>query len=62
MDIQEKIDLNKRIRKYDGQNGFLLSLQKTLKSGKFVERAEHEGKTIKLLTDKQYEAAKSSLD
>ena len=62
MDIQEKIDLNKRIRKYDGQNGFLLSLQKTLKSGKFVERTEHEGKTIKLLTDKQYEAAKSSLD
>ena len=62
MDIQEKIDLNKRIRKYDGQNGFLLSLQKTLKAGKFVERVEHEGKTVKVLTDKQYDAAKSSLD
>lgn len=62
MEINEKIEINKMIRKYDGQNGFLLSLQKTLKTGKFVERVEHEGKTVKLLTDKQYEAAKSSLD
>ena len=62
MDIQDKIELNKKIRKYEGSNGFLLSLQKTLKAGKFVDRVEHEGKTIKLLTDKQYEAAKSSFD
>ena len=62
MDIQDKIELNKKIRKYEGSNGFLLSLQKTLKAGKFVERVEHEGKTVKLLTDKQYEAAKSSFD
>jgi hypothetical protein len=62
MDIQDKIELNKKIRKYEGSNGFLLSLQKTLKVGKFVERVEHDGKTVKLLTDKQYEAAKSSFD
>ena len=62
MDIQEKIELNKKIRKYEGSNGFLLSLQKTLKLGKFVERVEHDGKTVKILTDKQYEAAKSSFD
>lgn len=62
MNIQDKIELNKKIRKYEGSNGFLLSLQKTLKTGKFVERVEHEGKTVKILTDKQYEAAKSSFD
>lgn len=62
MDIEEKIEINKKIRKYEGSNGFLLSLQKTLKVGKFVERVEHDGKTVKLLTDKQYEAAKSSFD
>lgn len=62
MDIQDKIELNKKIRKYEGSNGFLLSLQKTLKAGKFVERVEHDGKTVKILTDKQYEAAKSSFD
>jgi hypothetical protein len=62
MDIQEKLELNKRIRKYEGTNGFLLSLQKTLKAGKFVERVDHDGKQVKLLTDKQYEAAKGSLD
>lgn len=62
MDIEEKLDLNKRIRKYEGTNGFLLSLQKTLKAGKFVERVEHGNKTVKVLTDKQYEAAKNSLD
>jgi hypothetical protein len=62
MDINDKLELNNRIRKYDGNNGFLISLQKTLKVGKFVERIEHNGKTIKLLTDKQYEAAKVSFD
>ena len=62
MDIKDKLELNKRIRKYEGSNGFLLSLQKTLKAGKFVERLEHEGKKVKLLTDKQYEAAKGSFD
>ena len=43
MDIKEKLELNKRIRKYEGTNGFILSLKKTLK-GKFVERVEFEGK------------------
>lgn len=61
MDIKEKLELNKRIRKYEGTNGFILSLKKTLK-GKFVERVEFEGKMIKLLSDKQYEAAKGSFD
>jgi hypothetical protein len=62
MDIKEKLELNKSIRKYEGSNGFLLSLQKTLKAGKFVEKVDYDGKTVKLLTDKQYEAAKVSLD
>ena len=62
MDIQEKIELNKRISKYVGTNVFILSLQKTLKAGKFVERIDYEGKKVKLLTEKQYEAVKVSLD
>jgi hypothetical protein len=62
MDIKEKLELNKSIRKYEGSNGFLLSLQKTLKAGKFVEKVDYEGKKVKLLTDKQYEAAKGSFD
>ena len=62
MDILEKLELNKKIRKYEGTNVFILSLQKTLKAGKFIERVEHDGKKIKLLTDKQYEAAKLSFD
>lgn len=61
MDIKEKLELNKRIRKYEGTNGFILSLQRALK-GKFVERVEFEGKKVKLLTDKQYDAAKVSFD
>jgi hypothetical protein len=56
------MELNKRIRKYEGTNGFIISLQKTLKTGKFVERVEYDGKTVKLLTEKQYEAVKGSLD
>jgi len=62
MDIQEKIELNKRIRKYEGPNPFILSLQKQLKQGKYISREEFDGKQVKVLSEKQYEAAKSSFE
>ncbi len=57
MTIEEKIKLNKDIRSYKGNNQFIISLQKTLK-GSYIQKVEHNGKNIKILSDKQYEAAK----
>jgi len=56
----EKIELNKKLRKYSGSNTFLLSLQKQLKSTK-ATRIEFNGKEIKVLSDKQYQVAKDLL-
>lgn len=61
MNIEEKIELNKRIRKYEGQNPFILSLQKTLKTSKYLTKEEYNGKLVKVLSDKQYESAKDTL-
>jgi len=58
--IDEKIELNKKLRKYSGSNTFLLSLQKQLKSAK-ANRVEFNGKEIKVLSDKQYQVAKDLL-
>jgi hypothetical protein len=57
MTIEEKIKLNKDIRSYKGNNQFIISLQKTLK-GSYIQKVEYNGKNIKILSDKQYEAAK----
>lgn len=62
MEMNEKIELNKLIRTYKGDNSFLLSLQKQLKTSKYLQKVEVNGKMIKVLSDKQYEAAKNSLD
>lgn len=62
MTIEEKIEMNKLIRKYDGNNSFLLSLQKTLKTSKYLSKEEHNGREVKVLSEKQYEAAKSSME
>lgn len=61
MTIEEKIDLNKQIRKYTGSNSFVVSLQKQLKTNKHLSKVEHNGKEVKILSDKQYEAAITSL-
>jgi hypothetical protein len=61
MEITEKIELNKKIRKYSGDNSFLLSLQKQLKTNKKLEKVEVGKKFIKILSDKQYEVSKSIL-
>lgn len=60
MEIIEKSELNKKIRKYKGTNLFILSLQRQLKTNKFLEKVELGKKSIKILSDKQYEAFKST--
>jgi hypothetical protein len=61
MEITEKIELNKKIRKYSGDNSFLLSLQKQLKTSKNLPKVEVGKKMVKVLSDKQYEVSKSIL-
>lgn len=57
MDIEEKIELNKKIRKYDGSNDFIKSLKRQL-SSKWCKKEELDGKEYKVLSEKQYETAK----
>jgi hypothetical protein len=61
MTIEEKIELNKKIRKYDGSNPFVISLQKQLKTNKYLTKEEFNGKEIKVLSEKQYDAAITSM-
>lgn len=61
MELEQKIELNKQIRKYTGSNTFVLSLQKRLKTNKYLSKVEYKGREVKILSDKQYEAAISSL-
>ena len=61
MEIERKIELNKQIRKYSGSNTFVLSLQKQLKTNKYLSKVEFNGKEVKILSDKQYQAAIDSL-
>jgi hypothetical protein len=61
MELEQKIELNKQIRKYTGSNTFVLSLQKQLKTNKYLSKVEYKGKEVKILSDKQYQAAISSL-
>ena len=61
MELEQKIELNKQIRKYDGSNTFVISLQKQLKTNKYLSKVEWKGKEVKILSDKQYEAAITSL-
>ena len=61
MTIEEKNELNKKIRKYDGSNSFVISLQKQLKINKYLTKEEFNGKEIKVLSEKQYEAAITSM-
>jgi hypothetical protein len=61
MEIKEKLELNKRIRSYDGENSFIISLQKQLKTNKYLDKVEVGGKSLKILSDKQYSYAKDIL-
>lgn len=62
MDLNEKLELNKKIRAYNGDNSFLLSLQKQLKTSKYLQKVQVGNKEVKILSDKQYEAAKASFE
>jgi hypothetical protein len=61
MELEQKIELNKQIRKYTGSNTFVISLQKQLKTNKYLSKVEWKGKEVKILSDKQYQAAISLL-
>lgn len=61
MELENKIELNKKIRAYKGTNSFVISLQKQLKTNKYLNKVEWKGKEVKILSDKQYEAAISAL-
>jgi hypothetical protein len=61
MELENKIELNKKIRGYKGTNTFVISLQKQLKTNKYLSKVEWKGKEVKILSDKQYEAAISAL-
>jgi len=60
MELNEKIELNKKLRKYEGENSFLISLKKNLAS-KWCQKVEIDGKSYKILSDKQYLVAKDLL-
>lgn len=61
MELNEKLELNKQIRSYKGDNSFVLSLQKQLKTNKYLTKVEYNGRELKILSDKQYQAAIISL-
>lgn len=60
MTIEEKIELNKAIKKYEGDNSFMLSLKKSLAS-KYCKKESLGSKEYKVLSEKQYLAAKDTL-
>lgn len=62
MNTEEKNNLNKIIRNYKGNNDFILSLKKHLRNNKYLKREKIGDKEIKILSEKQYEIAKSILD
>jgi len=61
MTTEEKNELNKKIRAYQGDNSFMVSLQKQLKSNKYLSKEELGKRMIKVLSDKQYEVVKGIL-
>ena len=61
MTIEEKIELNKQIRQYKGDNSFVLSIQKQLKTSKYLNKVEFGNRQVKILSDKQYEAIINAL-
>ena len=52
MEISEKIELNKKVRSYTGENSFITSLQKQLKNSKYLQKIRVGSRDIKVLSDK----------
>lgn len=61
METQEKVEINKKLRSYVGDNSFVLSLQKQLKTSRSLQKIKINGRSFKVLSDKQYESAKIAL-
>jgi hypothetical protein len=61
MEINEKVELNKKIKSYDGVNSFLVSLQKQLKKNTKLNKEDFKGRQVKVLSDKQYSVAENLL-
>ena len=61
MEINEKVELNKKIKSYDGTNSFLISLQKQLRTNTKLNKEDFKGRLVKVLSDKQYSVAESLL-
>lgn len=61
MNEEKILELNKKIRGYDGDNPFIISLQRNLKS-KYTKTFEYNNRKYKRLSDRQYEVAKTILD
>lgn len=62
MTIEEKEKANKLIRKYEGDNQFILSLKKQLKNNKYLQKEAIGNRNIKVLSDRQYDVALSILN
>jgi hypothetical protein len=61
MEIEEKLELNRKIRKYEGTNTFIKSLKTRLNS-KWCDKISVGNRTHKILSDKQYEVSKDILN
>lgn len=61
MTTKEKNDINKEIRSYTGDNSFIISLKKQLKSNKYLSKEKLGKRNIKILSDRQYNSAISIL-
>lgn len=57
MEDNEIHELNKRIRSYEGDNSFIISLQKNLKSSYLKTYYQIGNRKYKRLSDRQYEIA-----
>ena len=62
MDISDKIEINKRVRSYVGDNSFLLSIKKQLATSKYLSKEKIGNKTIRVLSEKQYDVVLQLLD
>lgn len=61
MNTKEKVDLNKKIKSYDGDNNFILSLKSHLKNNKYLDKESLGKRNLRVLSEKQYESAKKVL-
>lgn len=61
MNLSEKINLNKEIREYDGDNSFILSLKKELRTNKYLKKEKDGNRNVRVLSDRQYDVFESML-